>query len=106
MARSLINTSSSPEDKNTWNYTSTPQYTFRAWCPVKAKGLYFYRACLISVIYVPITCTVVNARLNHTKDMHEQQTDIKPFYLFRFIYSTLRYRKKIHIQSVLNPEIL
>jgi hypothetical protein len=31
---------SSAEVKNAWSYTSTPQYTFMAWCSVKAlKGL-------------------------------------------------------------------
>jgi hypothetical protein len=34
---------SSAEVKNEWSYTSTPQYTFMAWCSVKAQGqLYFY----------------------------------------------------------------
>jgi hypothetical protein len=29
---------SSAEVKNVWSYTSTPQYTFTAWCSVKAQG--------------------------------------------------------------------
>jgi hypothetical protein len=29
---------SSPEVKNVWSYTSTPQYAFMAWCSVKAQG--------------------------------------------------------------------
>jgi hypothetical protein len=34
---------SSAEIKNAWSYTSTPQYTFMAWCSFKAQGqLYLY----------------------------------------------------------------
>jgi hypothetical protein len=34
---------SSAEVKNEWCYTSTPQYTYMAWCSVKAQGqLYLY----------------------------------------------------------------
>jgi hypothetical protein len=34
-----------PRSKNEWSYTSTPQYTFMAWCSVKAQGqLYLYLA--------------------------------------------------------------
>jgi hypothetical protein len=29
---------SSAEVKNTWSYTSTPQYVFMAWCLVKEQG--------------------------------------------------------------------
>jgi hypothetical protein len=29
---------SSAEVKNAWSYTSTLQYTFMAWCSVKAQG--------------------------------------------------------------------
>jgi hypothetical protein len=33
----------SAEVKNSWSYTSTPQYAFMAWYSVKAQGqLYFY----------------------------------------------------------------
>jgi hypothetical protein len=28
---------SSAEDKNTWNYTSTPQFVFMAWCLIKQE---------------------------------------------------------------------
>jgi hypothetical protein len=31
-------TPSSAEIKNAWSYTSTPKYTFIAWCSVKAQG--------------------------------------------------------------------
>jgi hypothetical protein len=31
---------SSAEDKNTWNYTSTPTHNFMAWCLVKRRGNY------------------------------------------------------------------
>jgi hypothetical protein len=31
---------SSAEVKNTWSYTSVPQYAFMAWCSVKAQGFY------------------------------------------------------------------
>jgi hypothetical protein len=27
-----------PRSKNEWSYTSTPQYTFMAWCSVKVQG--------------------------------------------------------------------
>jgi hypothetical protein len=30
----------SAEVKNTWSHTFTPQYTFMAWCSVKAQGHY------------------------------------------------------------------
>jgi hypothetical protein len=34
---------SSAENKNTWGYTSTPQYAFMAWCSVKTQEqLYLY----------------------------------------------------------------
>jgi hypothetical protein len=34
---------SSAEVKNVWTSTSTPQYAFMTWCPVKAQGqLYLY----------------------------------------------------------------
>jgi hypothetical protein len=32
---------SSAEIKNVWSYTSTPQYTFMAWCSVKSTGTTF-----------------------------------------------------------------
>jgi len=31
-------TPSSAEVKNMWSYISTPQYSFMAWCSVKAQG--------------------------------------------------------------------
>jgi hypothetical protein len=30
-----------PRSKNEWSYTSTPQYTFMAWCSVQAQGPHF-----------------------------------------------------------------
>jgi hypothetical protein len=39
---------SSAEVRNAWNYTSTSQYAFIAWCSVKAQGqlyLYLYMNC-------------------------------------------------------------
>jgi len=36
-------TPSGTDVKNAWRYTSTPQYAFMAWCPVKTQGrLYLY----------------------------------------------------------------
>jgi hypothetical protein len=32
----------SVEVKNSWRYTSTPQYAFMAWCSVKAQGQLHY----------------------------------------------------------------
>jgi hypothetical protein len=39
----------SAEVKNTWSYTSIPQYAFVAWCSIKAEGqLYLYLYLLLS----------------------------------------------------------
>jgi hypothetical protein len=47
---------SSAEVKNARSYTSTPQYTFKAWCSVKAQGqIYIY-------LYPKIITTIRNRR--------------------------------------------
>jgi hypothetical protein len=44
---------SSSEVNNAWNYTSTPQYAFMAWCSVKAQEqLYLYLLPFSSEIFV------------------------------------------------------
>jgi hypothetical protein len=46
---------SSAEVQNAWNYTSTPQYAFMAWCSVKAQGqLYLYFSTIIIIIIIII----------------------------------------------------
>jgi hypothetical protein len=41
---------SSAKAKNAWSYTSTPQYTFMAWCSVKKEELY------LSFTFSLVTC--------------------------------------------------
>jgi hypothetical protein len=47
---------SSVEVKNACSYTSTPQYSFMAWCSVKAQGqLYFYPYIYLMSVYTIFT---------------------------------------------------
>jgi len=39
---------SSTEIKNSWSYTSTPQYAFMTWCSVKAQGHIYLTFTLIN----------------------------------------------------------
>jgi len=38
---------SSTEEKNAWSYTSTPQYTFMAWCLVKHRDNFTFTFTLL-----------------------------------------------------------
>jgi hypothetical protein len=49
-----------PRSKNEWNYTSTPQYAFMAWCLVKAQGqLYLYLYCMICLFLIDHTLIIL-----------------------------------------------
>jgi len=38
------------EVKNTWSYTTTPQYAFMAWCSIKAQEQLYFTLPLFSII--------------------------------------------------------
>jgi hypothetical protein len=46
----------SAEVKNEWNYNSTPQYAFMAWCNVKVQGQIY----LSAMICIYFTLSVIN----------------------------------------------
>jgi hypothetical protein len=45
-----------PRSKNEWSYTSTPQYSFMAWCLVKAvsfpEGIQAYRVLIFVRLFM------------------------------------------------------
>jgi hypothetical protein len=67
-----------PRSTNEWSYTSTPQYTFMAWCLVKAQGqlyLYLYLHCVrhrmrcLIIFCVPLysSCSLIYKPYLHSR---------------------------------------
>jgi hypothetical protein len=53
---------SSAEVKNVWSYTSTPQYTFIAWCSVKAQRWLLLTYFVHIIIKVQMNCILWKLR--------------------------------------------
>jgi hypothetical protein len=58
----------SAEVKNSWRYTSTPQYAFMALCSVKAQGrLYLYCHVYVFTTKMQIRIIIYRLPINHLK---------------------------------------
>jgi hypothetical protein len=55
---------SSFEVKIAWRYTSTPQYVFMAWCPVKHRDFTFI---IIIIIIMDYKCTLPKYGINSAR---------------------------------------